>query len=30
MLGLYGEKKIVFFMLRENVMNCFAPNPLRP
>ena len=28
MLSLCAEKFFVFFMLRDNVMNCFAPNPL--
>ena len=30
MLSLCAENFFVFFMLRENVMNCFAPNPLPP
>ena len=30
MLSLSAEFFFVFFMLRENVMNCFAPNLLPP
>ena len=30
MLCLGAEKIVVFFLLRENVMNCFAPNSLPP
>ena len=30
MLSPCAEKMVVFFMLRENVMDCFAPIPLPP
>ena len=30
MWSLSAEKFFVFFMLWENVMNCFASNPLPP